>query len=399
MSLCVYNRLNTNVYVCVSVRLRSLYVMGLQRRPALMPPKNTAQRIRHKNVCFTVNGPLVGEGDLADIQWHHLDCVEFYVYQHEVSASNRHHWQGYMELKNRQELAKVKLILGSNTAHIEERRGTQQQAIDYSTKEDTRFAGTQPIQWGTPLPQQAGKRTDLIALIDKVKTGERLYDLMISPDVCDTVARHFQYTQKLVTMHAATHLPQVRQVIMTIFYGPTGTGKSRRVRYIENDALYSVPLGARVGNGWDKTWFCGYDAHEAMLYDDFVGQIDYATMLRYLDKYACDLPRKNGLTQCAAFNIYITSNLHPRQWYPEQFLLDGMAAFFRRAQEDGCRIEHMATEWTPPDVSVERQMVKRPRPPPNSDMPPRVLDEAEVALLLADEPDVPRAVDSGVEGD
>jgi len=49
------------------------------------------------------------------------------------------HFQGYIECNNRQSKNKLNQQLFNGLAHLEERKGNQQDAIDYVTKEDSKI--------------------------------------------------------------------------------------------------------------------------------------------------------------------------------------------------------------------------------------------------------------------
>nr|QTE03573.1 MAG: replication-associated protein [Tarsiger cyanurus CRESS-DNA-virus sp.] len=101
------------------------------------------------NVCFTsycAEPPIRG------------DRVSYLVYQREAgNAQHREHWQGYAESSSKGGLS-IKLWqseLSSPGAHIERRKGTQEQAIAYCCKEDTRLA--EPVKSGEPAVSRKRK--------------------------------------------------------------------------------------------------------------------------------------------------------------------------------------------------------------------------------------------------
>lgn len=74
------------------------------------------------------------------------------MFQAEVGEeTNTPHFQGYVEWKQKKTFTAAKALLGGDKVHLEARRGTQQQAIDYCSKEDTRVDG--PWYHGTPKKQ------------------------------------------------------------------------------------------------------------------------------------------------------------------------------------------------------------------------------------------------------
>ncbi len=56
------------------------------------------------------------------------------------------HFQGYIECNNRQSKNKLNQQLFNGLAHLEERKGNQQDAIDYVTKEDSKIG--EVYEWG-----------------------------------------------------------------------------------------------------------------------------------------------------------------------------------------------------------------------------------------------------------
>lgn len=51
--------------------------------------------------------------------------------------------------------------------------------------------------------------------------------------------------------------------------------------------------------------------------DEFRGGIDISHLLRWLDRYPVIIEVKGASTVLNAKKIWFTSNIHPRQWYPE----------------------------------------------------------------------------------
>lgn len=86
---------------------------------------------------FTINNPT--EVTLPR-QWPN---VQYAIWQLEKGEEETPHLQGYVVFKSNQRLAALKKI--DATAHWEIRRGSHQQAKDYSSKEDTRQSGPYEI--------------------------------------------------------------------------------------------------------------------------------------------------------------------------------------------------------------------------------------------------------------
>ncbi len=249
-------------------------------------------------VCFTWNNP---DGLLEFDE----EEMIYLVYQEEVSESGTHHFQGYCEFTTRNRLLKCKELLGGVEVHIEARRGTQQQAIDYSKKDDTRVDG--PYEFGTPRAQ--GRRVDLEAFKDEVKAGKRKRDLV--DDHYHIIARYPKFYDTLTMMNRPS---RTQDLYVTLLYGATGLGKTRSVmdRFSDDSDFYVAPLN----NG--TMWYDSYDGHKRVLLDDFGGassHISLCSLLRLLDRYPVLVPTKGGHTWWLPDAIFVTTNLLPKDWY------------------------------------------------------------------------------------
>lgn len=112
----------------------------------------------------------------------------------------------------------------------------------------------------------------------------------------------------IVRRIAADHLEPIsieRQV--NVYWGKTGTGKSRRAW--EEGGMDAYPKDPR-SKFWD-----GYRGQSNVIIDEFRGGIDISHMLRWLDRYPVIVEVKGGSVVLKAKTIWITSNLDPRQWY------------------------------------------------------------------------------------
>ncbi len=256
----------------------------------------------YRNVCFTLNNPV-------DMVMFDDEEMEYLVYQEEISESGTYHLQGYCEFKNRPRQNKAKALLGGNEVHLEPRRGTQKQAIDYCKKDDSRVAHTEPYEEGTPRTQ--GKRMDLEGFKNEVMEGARLRDLL--DDHWGVIARYPKFYQTLMALNRPIR-PDDANIHVTLHYGDTGLGKTRAVmdEFGANPEFYRTPLT----NG--TMWFDGFDGHKIVLLDDFGGSTSHVSLcfvLRLLDRYPVVVPSKGGHTWWLPDAVHVTTNLLPKTWY------------------------------------------------------------------------------------
>lgn len=115
------------------------------------------------------------------------------------SETGRWHWQLYLETTESMRISTVvnilKRIFGKSTSvRVEVRRGSQQQAIAYVTKEESRIKG--PFSHGTPAPSRAkGKPKHKSILLDCIARGVSPRDIWVNhPDVYMT---HWRFIEHL----------------------------------------------------------------------------------------------------------------------------------------------------------------------------------------------------------
>lgn len=102
------------------------------------------------------------------------------------------------------------------------------------------------------------------------------------------------------------------ELVVTLLWGPTGLGKTRYVMdtFGEDEELFVTPLG--------NPWYDGYDGQKIVLFDDFAGKASKTTLcdlLRLLDRYPQRVPTKGGFTWWMPTQVFLTSNILPKEWY------------------------------------------------------------------------------------
>jgi len=223
------------------------------------------------------------------------DRLQWIRGQQELAVGGLLHWQVFVAFKSKTSLAGVKTIFPPET-HAELSRS--EAAIDYCWKEETSVAGTR-FELGA-RPFRRASATDW----ESVWTNAKLGDLSAIP-----ASVRVQSYRTLRAIQADYSEPVEMDRQCWVFWGATGTGKSRR-------AWEEAGVGAYPKDPRSKFW-CGYRGHENVVIDEFRGGIDVSHMLRWLDRYPVLVEVKGGSCVYTAKRLWITSNLHPREWYPE----------------------------------------------------------------------------------
>jgi len=224
------------------------------------------------------------------------ECVAFIRGQLERGGETGYlHWQLLVAFRKKCRMAAVKSIFGTGV-HAELSRSSA--ANDYVWKEETRVEGTQ-FELGA-LAFKRNNKTDWETVRSNAKRS-RLDDVP-----ADIYIRCYNQLKRIASDNLQA-IGMERQIVC--YWGVTGSGKSHRAW--EEAGIDAYPKDPR-SKFWD-----GYRGQENIVLDEFRGGIDIAHVLRWFDKYPVIVEVKGSSVVFNAKKIFITSNLHPRDWYPE----------------------------------------------------------------------------------
>lgn len=210
------------------------------------------------------------------------------------SQTEYRHWQLLCAFDRKRTLKFVKEIFGIE-CHAEPSRS--QAARDYCFKDDTAIQGTR-FELGT-YPMRRNNHRDWQAIFERARDG-KIGE--IDPEI---VVRHYGNLRRIAQDHLT---PTAIERKVHVYWGRTGAGKSRR-------AWGEAGLDAYPKDPRSKFWD-GYRDHRNVVIDEFRGGIDISHLLRWFDRYPTIVEVKGSSTVLKAENIWITSNLHPKDWYP-----------------------------------------------------------------------------------
>lgn len=203
------------------------------------------------------------------------------------------HWQLFFITKQQCRLSAVKKIFGQG--HFEATRS--EAAEGYCLKSDTAVDGTQ-----FSLGQRPFKRND-------ANDWNRLLDAAKQSDWDAIPAQlYIAHYRSLKAIAAENAKPLAVERTINVFWGRTGSGKSRR-------AWDEAGLDAYPKDPCSKFWD-GYRDQTNVVIDEFRGTIGISHILRWFDRYPVIVEVKGSSVVFKATTIWITSNLHPKDWYP-----------------------------------------------------------------------------------
>lgn len=264
-------------------------------------------RSTHKSWVFTIHNYT--QEDIDAVMG--IPCQKI-VAGFEISPlSQTPHIQGAVVMKKTHRRTGICAALGGR-AHVEPMRGTWADQ-EYCVKDDN------VLRVGDYTTQ--GKRNDVQSFREAIKRGCSDVELLESGHL-HHVAKFPRLLEFARTAYARETSKGFRQVSVFVRWGDAGVGKTRHVHDTHGDDVY-------VFDDYQNGWWDGYGGQRVLLLDEFYGNISYAMFLKFLDGYQIRLNIKGSFTYAKWTTVYITSNQHPKDWYPNG-ITDAMQRRFTR---------------------------------------------------------------------
>lgn len=223
------------------------------------------------------------------------------VGREEAPDTGTPHWQGYVAFKKRKMLSTIKKWLPR--AHLEIMRGTPLEAAEYC-KKDGDFD-----EWGT-LPPAQGFSGGEKRKIDWEEAKAKAISGDIESIVGSIYVPHYNTLKRIKADHAPKLAP-ISELVHEWHYGPTGTGKSKRVRTEYPNAFVKDA----------NKWWDGYNGEDVVIIED-VDKYDLKLgrdLKLWGDHYpfAADF-KHQGKLDIRPGKIIITSNYAPSEIWGDE---------------------------------------------------------------------------------
>lgn len=291
-------------------------------------------------------------------KWHDeiapMPALRYIVYQQErAPTTGQLHIQAFVSFSSRKTFQQVKTLIKDNP-HLELVKNVRA-SIDYSRKQESRvqvrlslssltldrassilkFLLRQgPFERGdeAAVVGDRGKRTDLDGVKDALDAGATPRDISESH-----FATWVKYHRAFDRFHQARMPVRSDPPHVRVFWGPTGTGKTRRAWDEAGPEAFLVST--------DKAYrFSNYEGQTRIIWDEFAGnECDIKYLLALLDRYPFKVRGLYCEVPFAGTDIWITSNIDPANWYPNANPAH-QAALRRRLVEFGTVVHMTGTE-------------------------------------------------------
>jgi len=277
---------------------------------------------KHYDYVFTLNN--YNDTMISAVKrFAEAECT-YLVYQHERGESGTPHLQGFFRFQSRRSFSAVLARLkqgGLRGIHLEPRRGTIAQAVEYCTREskrDERGGQMGIVEFGTK-PAGQGSRTDIKGALGLVRSGASPRALFEAhPEVM------VKFSRGMAEARLAYQQPRREKTIVKWYYGSTGTGKSRAANDEAPDAYWKA--------GGSK-WWCGYNGQDVVIVDDYRCDLcTFSNLLRLFDRYPLLVEGKGVSMQFVSKTIIVTAPRRPEVMWSKRTEED-LGQLLRRIEE------------------------------------------------------------------
>lgn len=235
--------------------------------------------------------------DLKPVYWCMCD---------ETGEEGTYHTHLFVQFKSAFGFSRLKACFP--TAHLEKARGTPQENRDYVRKEgkylESEKKTTNHIETfeeeGEMIEEKQGKRSDLEDIYNMIEDGEGELEIIKKHPSMMLMPSAYDRVKGLIQEEEANTF---RVLDVSYIYGETGTGKTSYVR--EQCGGYK---GFYRITDYDHP-FDGYKGEDAIMFDEFRGDLPISAMLNYLDGHPCDLPCRYHNKKALYTRVFIASNI------------------------------------------------------------------------------------------
>lgn len=246
---------------------------------------------KYLSYCFTINNWT--DADVTELKkLEESPRTRYLIIGKEVGEEGTPHIQGYVYFHNQTVFSTVKKFL--TRAHIEPSRGSVEDNVKYCSKDGDFYEhGDKPVSQKRKgeLGAEYWESNKKLAVEGKLDE--------IDPKLFLT---HYRTLKVIASDHK--HMPPDNAVLNNYwYYGPSGTGKSRKA-HTENP-------GAFLKNA--NKWWCDYKGEDVVIIEDI--DKTHACLGHYFkiwgDHYAFPAEVKGSKINLRPKSIIITSNYHP----------------------------------------------------------------------------------------
>lgn len=285
---------------------------------------------KSRNWTFTLNNPE--EEDKPEDGYKN---IRFLVYQLEQGKEETPHYQGFVSMKTsythscmRKKRKRAILFPARGTAlqnlhYCSKPHGPTDECYDQCSREckcdQCRKARKPPakrlaptIIFGAP-PNDSGFRNEIKEVKRDVKEGKTMNELWREHP--STMVRYYKAIAEMMNQLGPQRAWKTEVIVV---YGPAGVGKSTLVRLMTEDVDFRTKNHKRsvYTKQSSNKWFPGYGGESIVKLENFNGNwMDFTTLLGLMSEDPYTVEMKGGNMPFLARQLFITTTVHPINWY------------------------------------------------------------------------------------
>jgi len=311
---------------------------------------------RGRGWCFTLNNYTP-----AEVTTLHAIPYSYLVYGKEIGANGTPHLQGYLHFTNAKKFTQVKALLGLRY-HLERRKGTLQQAIEYCKKDGEFFEfGNKPI---TSKEKGQAEKDRWARILSLAKQGQ------VDQLQLEFPKESILHGPRLLALHEPATKPLDGVLSHEWWVGPTGTGKSRLLW-----ELYPQHYAKTLNKWWD-----GYKFQDVVVIEEWAPRNECtASFLKvWADRYAFTCEVKGAmLPMIRPKKLIVLSNYTIEQCFPAKEDCDPLLRRFK--------VINFPEGKTHARLRVDNYKVDNPPTPPPAQQP--LIQNPEAPSVYSDSDD------------
>ena len=215
------------------------------------------------------------------------------------------HYQIYIENPAPIRFSTLKAKLPN--CHLEQRRGTRKQALEYVTKAETRTGGIFG-RGDINVNDERGKRNDIAEIAQMIKDGAT--DNEIFEAYPDRYFKFYKNIDMLRQLHVRQNSTGWKKIKVIYIFGETRSGKTRYVmeKHSPSDIYRTTE--------YEFGWIDGYRGEKVLVLDEYRSNLKISSILDYTDGYIERIHGRNYPRQVCYDTVYIISNWKLDEQYP-----------------------------------------------------------------------------------
>ena len=258
---------------------------------------NTKRDTRAHNWVGTINNISMIDVEYLEF-FKSIAGVRYFIGQRELApTSGKEHIQFFIQFEKQIRFSQVKKLLPEGCHFgMRYRSSTNAKARDYVSKTESRIG--ELMEFGEFVEER--QRKDLEGMVELIDSGAS--ELDVSNEYTSLWARYPElYNKRKALSKEAIYKTKRRELEVWYLHGKTRTGKTSYVLDKYGDENVYVVQGYKFP-------FDDYEHQDVIVFDDYYSQIEFSSMLRYLDRYPLRLPARFRNKQACYKKVYFTSN-------------------------------------------------------------------------------------------